>query len=537
MSTNIPSILQDHVTLTVRCLDRLYLNGYLPTLQTTGQLVHFLHDHLGNPIPSPALFPPLHDRFVGSIQRFAEQHQVPIVHFVRGQRKDDIAATHRAGFTRPEGVVFIGVAQERASSFKARKVISSGGHVFFDFSRQPVAVNHYYFYIQDVEWGPAFVKVGTYLPYPVRVCLNGHEWVKQQLRREGIAFESLDNGFLSCADPDRLQATCDALGPDDVQAFFDRWMERLPWPLTPADRAAGYRHRLSIWQLEASVTHIFDRPLYGRLFFEQIIRDQLDLGRPDRVSLVFPTRLTRRTPPPPRGYRTRVITHGVAPSLHVAFKHTDLKQYFKLEHGLRGEATINDATDFGLGKGLQNLPKLREIGLQLVDKLLEVERLTQSCTLSPTAFETLQRPTIEDGQRVPALRFGDERVHALLQALLCFAHLPLGFRNRDLRPRVAALMGLDEQTYTSHRMTYDLRRLRLKGLIQRVPRSHRYLLTPFGLQAALFLTQVYLRVLRPGWATLSAAAEETPHPLRQAVDRVKAAVHKLCADAHLVPAA
>ena len=107
------------------------------------------------------------------------------------------------------------------------------------------SVNHYYFYVHDREWGPAFVKVGTYLPYPVKLCLNGHEWVKQQLRGSGIRFESLDNGFLRCADAAALQAICDALGPADVQAFFDRWSQRLPWPLTPADRAAGYDHRLA----------------------------------------------------------------------------------------------------------------------------------------------------------------------------------------------------------------------------------------------------------------------------------------------------
>jgi hypothetical protein len=89
---------------------------------------------------------------------------------------------------------FVGVAQEKASSFKAHKSRGPQGGVRFDFTRQPVAVNHYYFYVQDRAWGPAFLKVGTYLPYPVKLCLNGHEWVKQRLRREHIRFESLDNG-------------------------------------------------------------------------------------------------------------------------------------------------------------------------------------------------------------------------------------------------------------------------------------------------------------------------------------------------------
>ena len=252
-------------------------------------------------------------------------------------------------------MVLVGVAQERCRSFKATKGATPSGGICFDFSRQSVFVNHLYFYVQDRDWGPAFIKVGTYVPYPVKLCLNGHEWVKQQLRREGIDFESLDNGFLSCSDPARLQQICDRLGPEAIQAFFDRWVQRLPWPLTLEDRRAGFRHQLSLWQIELSLTQVFHRPLDGRHFFDQVIRANLDLGRPDRIRLLFDRRLTRRTPPPTYGYRTRVITAGVDPSLHVDYKRCHVKQYFKQGCALRTETTINDPANFDLGKGLPNL--------------------------------------------------------------------------------------------------------------------------------------------------------------------------------------
>src|SRR3989442_2677041 len=193
MTPNIHTIIRDHVSLSITCLDRLYINGYVPTLQTSGQLCFFLRDHLGNPIPSPALFPPLHDQLVRAIKTFAESRRIPIVRFERGQRKDDVAARYRSRFKHAEGVVFIGIAQEKASSFKARKSFGPGGGVYFQFSRQPVAVNHYYFYVQDPDWGPAFLKIGSYLPYLVKLCLNGHEWVTHRLRQEGIRIGSLDN--------------------------------------------------------------------------------------------------------------------------------------------------------------------------------------------------------------------------------------------------------------------------------------------------------------------------------------------------------
>src|SRR5712691_2445898 len=200
MTPNITDIIRHHVSLEVPCIDRLYVNGYMPNLQTSGGLCYFLREHRGYPIPSPALFKPMHKRFVTAVHQFATCHDIPLVPFKSGEDKDAIAARYRARFTRPDGVVIVGVAQEKMRSFKAQKRAGPGTKVGFDFSRQPVAVNHYYFYLHDPDWGSAFLKIGTYLPYPFKLCLNGHEWVKQQLRREGIHFESLDNGFLSCAD-------------------------------------------------------------------------------------------------------------------------------------------------------------------------------------------------------------------------------------------------------------------------------------------------------------------------------------------------
>jgi hypothetical protein len=530
MTPNIDSIIRQHVSLEVRCIDRLYLHAYMPKLQTSGGLCYFLRDHLGNRLPSPALFRPLHDRFVDSVEAFARRYDVPLIHFEPKQRKDDIVAEYRTRFTAHEGVVVIGVAQEKMRAFKAQKRRGPGSKVTFDFSRQSVAVNHYYFYLQDRDWGPGFVKIGTYMPYPIKLCLNGHEWAKQQLRRTRIRFESLDNGFSSCSDPKRLQAVCDQLGPSHVQSFFDRWSERLPWPVTPADRSAGFNHRLAIAQLEVSLTHVFDRPVQGRHFFEAVIRDNLDLGRPNRVGLLFPLRITRATPPPAYGYRTRVITDGVQPSVHIEYKHSHVKQYFKEQRALRTETTINNPRDFHVAKRVGNLSHLRQLGEQVNRKLLEVERVSHHCVLTQDGLDRLQRPTIEGDQRVSALRFGDPRVMALLQALCGFAHLPHGFRNRDLRPQVAALLG---RPFSSGQTTYDLRRLRLKGLIHRIDGTHRYTATTYGLRVAFFYSKLYLRILRPNWAALLPDPDTVPPPLRSALDQLDAAIQKIQEDASL----
>jgi hypothetical protein len=534
---NVHEIIRDHVRLSISCIDRLYVNGYLPALQTPEQVRYFLEYHLGNPVPSPALFRPIHDRFVGAVKAHAERQHISLVAFERGQRKDDVVAGYRTQFRSRQGVVLIGVAQERAWSFKGSKQNRPTGGFTFGFTRQTVAVNHYYFYVQDLDWGPAFLKVGSYAPYPVKLCLNGHEWVKRQLRRQRIRFEALDNGLLSCRQPERVQQICDELGPEQVQAFFDRWSRRLPWPLTAEDRAAGYEHRLSLWQIEVSLTQVFDRPVQGRHFFEEIIRDNLDLGRPDRIRLLFPKRITRSTPPPPRGWATRVLIRGVDPSLHIDYKRSHVKQYFKEQRALRTETTINNPYDFGTSKALRNLPYLRRLANGVNRKLLELERVSHNCALSQDALDRLQQPTVEQGQRASALRFGDSRVMALLHALCRFHPVQHGFRNRDLRQHVASLIGPSLDRYTPGRMTYDLRRLRLKGLISRQPGTHRYAVTTYGLRVALFCSKLYLRILRPAWAALIDSPDPVPRPLRKALTSLEDQIHKLCDRARLQPVA
>ena len=253
---------------------------------------------------------------------------------------------------------------------------------------------------------------------------------------------------------------------------------------------------------------MLDRPVSGRVFFEHVIRDNLDAGRPDQVSLIFDRRVRRDTP---GRFRTRVITEGVTPSLHIDYKHTAIKQYHKEGRALRTETTINDTRDFGIGKRLTNLPALREIGLSANRRLLGVQRLSHNPIRAAEAFTAVHEPIITDtGARIAGLRLGDRRAHALLQALLVFRLLPSGFLNRDLRGLLAELLGRD--TITAGQMSYDLRRLRAHGLITRIPRSHRYRLTETGLHHAMLLSHIHTRLLLPGLAQLTDPDPPAPSP-------------------------
>jgi hypothetical protein len=405
----------------------MYLNVYVPALQCESGVVGFFRRHRGYQFASSALMDPMTKSFVAATERFAKDHDVPLIPFQKGQRKDDVMKEQLRQFDKPEGVVFIGKAQEKTPVFRSeRRGNPETGQRYPWIVRSTAMVNHYYWYCLDRDFGPFFLKFCSYFPYNAKLCLNGHEYAKCQLHQEGISYKALDNGFVSCSHPARLQTICEEMGPAQIDGLLRRWLARLPHPYTAEDRQTGYRYDLSILQAEFSLTQILDRPLSGRIFFEEIIRENLDIGRPDMVQLVFDRRVTKKTP---GRFRTRVLTDGVIPSLHVDYKNSRIKQYFKqvpdvAEVGARTETTINNTRDFYIGKRLCNLPALRQVGFQANRRLLEVERLSHDCAVGEEAMHELNRPVEINGQRTSALRTTDMRVLALWHILVWFRLLP-----------------------------------------------------------------------------------------------------------------
>jgi hypothetical protein len=538
LARSVADVLADHVTFEVESIDRMYLNVWVPRLAYGGGVSGFFVGHRGHQYASTALMDPMTKAFVADIHGFVAARGLELVHFAKGQRKDDLTQQFLAKFTDDEGVLFVGRAQEKAGVWRTqrRRNPASGGSYAW-LVRSSAFINFFYFYCVDADFGPFFLKFSTYFPYTAKLCINGNEWAKRQAAKAGIGFEPLDNGFSSCDDVPALQAICDSLGPQHIEALLRKWLKILPNPFTPEDEDAGYRYELSVLQAEFSLTQMLDRPVSGRIFFEQVLHHNLDIGRPDQIGLVFDRRIIRTGPrATPGQFRTRVITEGVVPSLHVDYKNAKVKQYHKEGKALRTETTINDTRDFGVSKRLtdQNLTALRQIGFSANRRLLSVQRISHDPIRGAHAFTDLTTPIItEAGTRIPGLRFGDPRVHALLQALLIHRLLPHGFTNRDLRTLIAPLLGTTPEDITAGKMTYDLRRLRAHGLITRIPHTRRYQITDTGLQHALLFTHAHDHLLRTGLAELTDPDPPTPSRLRTATRAYQAAFHDLTQRAHL----
>jgi hypothetical protein len=533
----VPELLDGHTVLDIECLDRIYLNGYVPLLQAGGQVVTFLRGHLGMPVASPAVFEKIGTRFRQAVARFAEMNDIPVVKFKKGTRKIDVMRpllARAAGAGRPQ-VVAIGWAQEFQLVWDARKRDTDPSRSpQFSFAKAERRVTCYYFYVWGQRWGPAFVKVCAYFPYPVKVWLNGHEHSKQAAASAGVGFTELSNGFASCDDPAALQAICDRLGPGDIQAFFDRWVSRIPLPLTPADRAAGYWWELSLRQVEVSRTMVFDAPRQARAFFEALAADNLDLGRPESVEILFKRDPRGRKPKDQAGgvFKTTIDRNNQGVTINAFWRHSRVKQYLKDGRALRVETVVNSPDDLGCLRRLHNLGLLQARARAINTRLLETERVGQGCVFDSPAFARISQPTLtQDGRRAPGLRFGDPRVMALAGALASTLCAVTGITNKSLR---ALMTGLPGTAYTMNQASYDLARLARNGLITRVPHRNLYAFTPDGLRFAVFYTKVHDRVLRP---LMASDQPQAPPPLRQALHVLDAEVSRRLQAARLPAAA
>lgn len=517
-------LLAEHVSFRCTSVDRVGIRGFIPGLQYEGGVVKFLVNR-GQRIPSPAALNANHERLLAELDAMVASSGVPVLRFSKGECKEDVARPYQdaAAAVGHSGVVLVGKAQERTSSWRGFVDESHAshrpGHPHIAWRRMSSVPDHWYLYFADDEWGPAFLKMCTYAPYPMWCCANGHEWAKRQLAKEGVAFQALDNGLLAVDDPGAAHRICARLGAGHVRDLLGRMMAVMPDPLTVEDRRAGFDWSFSVAQLEVSDTAVFDAPRRARAWFEAAIGDHLDLGRPERVSLVVDRRVVNRGKyKTPGRFATEVITRDVIPQLQIHYKSSKAKAYLKEGRALRVETTVNNPADFAVHKTLNtaNWRTLRRLGADTNTRFLAALGEGQPALPDPATLESVVLPSVHDGQRAPGLRFGEPRTTALLASVAAFAHVIGGLTNRSLRHQMAALWNPD---YTQAQASYDLRRLRLKGLIERVEHTNTYRVTAKGHSIASFLTKLATRVVIPALTDLDDVLKPpkaAPRPVRDA---------------------
>ena len=529
-------VLSGHVTLEVRCTGRAMLTFRQPRLQY-GQGIHrFFCQHRGNRFVSSALMLPMTEHFAAGIRHYTGTRRLDLVRFARGQSKDQLAKGYLAGKSGGDQILFAGVAQEKNRVWRtARRRDPVTGKPYPWLYQEQAMAGHWYFYGSGADFGPFHIKFCGYFPYTGQIYFNGHEYAKQQCLKEGIAFTALDNAFGAVSDAEAAQRICDGLTDQKTCRFAGKWLARLPQPFTRADQDADYRWQLSDGQIEFSTTMALDRPLSGRIFSGQLIRDNPGIGRPDKVNIVFGRTIRQRGKNrTPGTFRTQVITSGTCPCLYLFYRKTQDWQYLKEGRALRTETTCCQPRDLGIGKELTNLAAMAKAGYaasrRLPGRRMHQPRPSRRSRrpgdahqpghqhhLHPRSRHALPRPPR------PGAPFGLLRARAPARRL----HQP----RPAAPPRPPA--GKRSRGHVRRPDQLGLRRLRDCQIIERIPHSRSYQLTPGGLSTALFFTRLTRRVIIPALAELTGASPPPGSPLRQADRACKTAIADLAAQASL----
>jgi hypothetical protein len=338
-----------------------------------------------------------------------------------------------------------------------------------------------------------------YFPFSARVCLNQHHWLANRMREEGIDFRQCSNAFLKCGDPRRLQELADSLTARDLLTCGQKWLAYLTPFFTEAERKqAGCQHRLFFAQVEYCDNLIFHRRAALDALGERLLDANRTIGQPNKITTIFGRRVTKQY----RGELKTVIEDLDLPNPVIRSHYGSgfIKQYVRDHLNLRTEPATNNIADYGVKKAVENLPQLRTKMASVIDNYLDVQQDILETFLDRGHLRKLAEPTVlPKGKRIPGLKLDHPRQLALMHALVRFAHIAAGntFTTADIYPRTVEALGVPPTEYSLSSLRYDLSKLRGKRLVEKVPRSRRYRLTPQGYSICLVFLKLFERIYAP----------------------------------------
>ena len=515
------------------CFDRIVINGHLLGLMREGQVVYFFRDVCGHPKITKELVRQRSQDYHTWVEHFALNHKVPLLWAEKDVRKEDLVAFRQQRRLREGrfGVYYIMKSREQGWTFRILQPKFASADPNYQLVRKTRSLyTHYYFYIVDAVAGPMVLRVGSFLPFSVTAYLNGHNFIERALRGQGIQFVKDDNRFISVADPVKLQAAADRLDGKTLQQRIDYWTLIVAPKFSAKERAAcGGLHRLYVMeQIEYSRNFIFKRSWPIRSIFQRSCELGLYLLTADRIVALFGQQNTRRV----RGKLQNVlerVDHG----RHVFrtwCRNSFLKQYEKAATFLRMELVSNNVRDFGLKKSLAHWDAMRQRFQEITDRFAGVQAQNLNVHGQLDVLAHLAQPVVQGKTKVSGIKLEHKRILRLLEVLLQGAggHLKR-WTTAQLRQTVLDQCGLKEKDYSLNQIRYDLRKIRLHGLIERIPHTHAYRFTQRGQKLTLLLIQLRKRIYGPiAFGTLrhrpnkdympNSAFERAYHKIDQAFD-------------------
>jgi hypothetical protein len=459
-------------------VDRMRVRGHVMKLQSVGMLACFFQHFRGVAWIEPCDLQQITDDFVRHVETLAQKLNIPLLSAKPGNGHVETAAPFLERVADQEQAIYcILKVQEETSSFVSY-VPKHGPDRTRKIARGRRRVNHFYFFIKDGQFGAHnWIRISTYAPFTVTVCFNGHHFVAQQLRKRRINFQMRDNLFVAVDDRAAFQRACAALTPQVIEAFCNRWVYQCMPIFSAKARRCGFAYQWYLDQVERCHNLVFASSDRLNSLFGRLLERGRDIGQPHVISRLFQRRVqARRTGG--RIYRTEQEDY----CLKAWHKRSYIKQYNKQGAALRTETCSNDAHEFGTNKALANLPYLLRCMDHCNQRLLRWQNTIDETTVGSNFVEKLGQPTVQpSGQRVAGIALHSIRLTMVLAAILQFAHVLHGFRNREVRSYLQRRFGLSPDEYSAAQLRYDLLKLRAKGLVTKLKGKTAYVLTPKGL--------------------------------------------------------
>jgi hypothetical protein len=511
---------KNSIRLNYRCFDRLLLNGLIQPFQQPERVIGFFNTYRHGQRVTRSLLTGIADQFRDWITARAQKWGVPILETPEGRRDDFVDRYFRR--VKPNQIVVILKAREPA------RILIANGNKKDDRWHLEIRqrwVNQYNIYLNDARWGRMFVRMCPYFPFSARICLNQHHWLAGRMQEQGIDFRQCSNAFLQCSDPERLQQLADSLTAQELLRCGQKWLAYFTPFFTEAERKqAGCQHRLFFAQVEFCDNLIFHRRAALDALGERLLDANRTIGQPKKITTIFGRRVTKHY----RGKLQTVIEDMDLPNpvIRSHYGNGFLKQYVRDHLLLRTEAATNNVNDYGVNKAVENLSALRHRLDAINDRYLDVQQDILETFVDRGQLRKLAEPTVlPNGKRIPGLKLDHPRQLALMHALVRFAHIAAGdtFTTTRLCPLVTEILGVSPPDYKLGSLRYDLSKLRAKNLVQKVPHSRRYRLTPQGYSICLVFLKLFERVYAPLTAGLlqpSAGDSKLQTQKRSQLDRL-----------------
>jgi hypothetical protein len=481
------------------CFDRIVINGYLSGLSRPEQVAYFFHTVRGiRCITKEVLAERTHD-YVRWVDAFALNHGIALEWAEKGVRKEDHVLPWQRRMKRQgrHGVYFIFKSMEQGPTFRSCPPKYPTDDPDYRILRAHRSrYTHFYFYILDEVLGPMVIRVGSFMPFVATYWLNGHNFIEVQLTQQGVTFRKHDNAFLSCADPDALQAAADGLTPDLIRERLEYWTLIVgPKFSKPERKAMNLSRFYAISQIEYCRNFIFRRHFPIHKIFERSCELGLWRLTTDKISHIFGTRITSKL----KGklHVTLEKLEWGHHTLRAYWKNSFVKQYEKFRTFLRQEVCSNNLADFRIKKALDNLGTVRTVLSGVAERFTALQAQTLNVHVDFPLFQRLALPIESGSMKIPGIKLHDTRLLRLMEVLLHAGTQISGWPMSQIHRAILDAFEIPANAYTLAQLRYDMRKLKAHGLVERPASRYAYRLTQKGIKVALMFTLFHKRVCGP----------------------------------------